>query len=253
MATKKNPFLNGRDYEGEAELDIYISVYKFIKRFIRNNAKNSLSEFLAILRTLEPSLFEPVQNAMAFQFPEETKMFKRQYFENDIGQYFESDDYQLVLNNLLLKFQQTASKFVKRKLPRYLVQAMFYTAHMYYHATDGLQKASEMIMQLFISNSKDLVYYYKMFDKQRNLVEKDEIMAYYFNHDTVYYYQKSKILKLIIDILFAQGKIKELISVADKMSKQPYEMRIVQVYKGLVLRANQLHDAQLLKDIIRKL
>ncbi|CAD8136542.1 unnamed protein product [Paramecium pentaurelia] len=247
-------YLHSKEGEVEIEQDILISIYKFIKRFLRHQLHNQLNQLIDIIKIKLPNLLNQSQSQFQFQFEHDKKQFKIQnideiQLEQERNAIYSNQDVNLILNNILEGFIKNKKRLIKKKPQRYLIESFYYSTHLLFHSNASIDQVFNSIQPVYLPNSKDLIYYYKSIDRYK--CEKDEILSYYYFHDLNFSYQKSKILKLIIKILLKQKKYKEIVSLLDKLNKT-YDLRLFQAIIGLLTAIKYIDEKILIRDIIIK-
>ncbi|CAK55922.1 unnamed protein product (macronuclear) [Paramecium tetraurelia] len=247
-------FLHSKDSEVEIKQDLLISIYKFIRRYLRHQLHNQLNQLIELIKQKLPYLLNPSQNQLQFQFELDKKHFKIQNFDQDQleqekNTQFSNLEVNLILNNILEEFIGNKKRLIRKKPQRFLIESFYYSTHLLFHSNASIDQVFNSIQSVYLPNTKDLIYYYKSIDRYK--CEKDKILSQYYFHELNFSYQKSKILKLILKILLKQKKYKEIVTLLDKLNKT-YDLRLFQAVIGLLTAIKYIEEKILIRDIIIK-
>ncbi|CAD8052268.1 unnamed protein product [Paramecium sonneborni] len=248
-------FLKSREGQEEMEQDILISIYKFIKRFLRHQLYIQLNQLIKVIKKKLPNLLNQAQVQFQFQFEHDKKNFKVKHFQQDQLEQENNETYciqdvNLILNNILDELNKNKNRFIKKQPQRYLIESFYYSTHLLFHSDASIDQVFNSIQTIYLPNTKDLVYYYKYID--RYAFEKDDLFSNYYFHEVNFIYQRSKFLKLILKILLKQKKYKEILSILDKLNKS-YDLKLTQASFGLLTQIKNIDDKILIRDIIMKI
>ncbi|CAD8050872.1 unnamed protein product [Paramecium sonneborni] len=247
-------FYQSSDGEQEMFQDLYINIYKFIRRFLRHKLYNQLTQFIQIIKDKFNYLLDENDSNIQFQYEYDRRKFKISHFtqeqlEIEENTQYNKEEVNLILNNLLKIFVENSQKLTRKKAQRYVIEAFFYATHLKFNSQQPIDQVFAQISPIYQPNSRDLVYYYIKIDKHE--CEKDKVLKHYYSSDLIFNYQKSKILKLIIKILFKMQKFKDIYQLFEKLHKT-YDIRLYQACIGLLEEYKKLDDKNLIRDIILK-
>ncbi|CAK72153.1 unnamed protein product (macronuclear) [Paramecium tetraurelia] len=242
------------DGELEMKQDLYINIYKFIRRFLRHRLYYQLKQLIQIVKEKFSDLLNQSQSDLKFEFQYDNRKFKisnfnQEQLEKEENTEFNNDEINVILNNLLNIFIENTQKLVRKKAQRYIIEAFYYATHLKFNSQAPIDQVFAQISSIYQPNSRDLVYYYLQIDKYK--CEKDEVLSHYYSQDLIFNYQKSKILKLIIKILLKMQKYKDIYQLFEKLHKT-YDIRLYQACIGLLEEYRKIDDKVLIRDIILK-
>ncbi|CAD8053775.1 unnamed protein product [Paramecium primaurelia] len=247
-------FYQSNDGEHEMKQDLYINIYKFIRRFLRHRLYNQLNQLVLIIKDKFSYLLNQNQSDLQFQFQYDNRKFKisnftQEQLEQEENTEYNKQDVNLILNNLLTIFIENTQKLVRKKAQRYVIESFYYATHLKFNSQASIDQVFAQISSIYQPNSRDLVYYYLQIDKYK--CEKDEVLSQYYSQDLIFNYQKSKIIKLIIKILLKMQKYKDIYQLFEKLHKT-YDLRLYQACIGLLEEYKRIDDKILIRDIILK-